>query len=104
MATVAATSQAQGICNFASGGFTGDGTITTITLGFKPRFFKIFNQTDTVIYEKFEGMVAANSIKITGVPAVTNDASAITLDAAGTVTVPAAIAISAKVFSWIAMG
>lgn len=93
-----------GLSNFASGGFTGDGTITTINLGFKPRWFKIVNATDVVVYEKFEGMVAANSVKTVGAGTTTNDASAITLDDAGTVTIPAAIAINAKVFSWVALG
>lgn len=104
MATVAATSQAMGVTNVATGGFTGDGTATTITLGFVPRYFKIFNATDVVVYEKFANMVAANSIKTIAAGTTTNDASAITFDAVGTVTVPAAIAINAKVFSWIAMG
>lgn len=104
MTTFAATSQAQSICNVATGSFTGDGTIATLTLGFKPRYFKLVNATDVVVYEKFEGMVAANSIKTVAAGTTTNDASAITLDAAGTVTIPAAINISAKALSWIAIG
>jgi len=104
MTTFAATTQAMGITNFASGSFTGDGTIATLNLGFKPRYFKLFNATDVVVYEKWEGMVAANSIKTVGVGTTTNDASAITLDAVGTVTIPAAINISAKALSWIAIG
>jgi hypothetical protein len=104
MATVNATSQAQSICNFASGGFTGDGTITTINIGFKPRLFKIFNANAATVYEKFEGMVAANSIKTVTAGTTTNDASAITLNADGTVTIPSAIAINTNVFSWIAFG
>lgn len=104
MATVVATSHAMGVDNFASGSFTGDGTNTTITLGFKPRWFKIYNITDVVSYEKFEGMVAANSIKVVAAGTMTNDVSNITIDAANTVTVPAAIAISAKVMAWIARG
>lgn len=104
MATVNATSQAMGLTNFASGSFTGDGTITTINLGFRPRWFKIFNANAATVYEKFEGMVAANSIKTVTAGTTTNDAAAITLDAAGTVTIPAAIAINTNVFSWVAMG
>ena len=104
MTTFAATSQSNSISNFASGSFTGDGTIATLNLGFKPRYFKMFNATDVVVYEKWEGMVAANSIKTVTAGTTTNDASAITLDSAGTVTIPAAINIAAKAISWVAFG
>lgn len=103
MANVVATSQQMGVDNFASGSFTGDGTATIIKIGFTPRWFKIFNANAATVYEKFEGMVAANSIKTVTAGTTTNDASAITFNTDGTVTIPSAIAISTNVFSWVAM-
>ncbi len=104
MTTFNVTSQAMGIDNFASGSFTSDNTIATLKLGFVPRFFKFFNSTDTISWEKFEGMAANACIKTTGVPAVTNDTTgAITFNSDGTVALAAAAVGNGKAISWVAM-
>lgn len=106
MANVAATSQSMGIANFASGSFTSDNTITTITLGFTPRFAKIVNTTDVIIWEKNEGMPAINAIKTVTAGTTTMDAGSGVLFPTGTRTIVLAAATvgSAKAISWVAHG
>lgn len=106
MATVTATSRSAGINNFASGSFTSDNSITVVTLGFTPRFVKVVNSTDAIIWEKLEGMAAAASVKtVGGTVAVTVDTGgAITINADGTISLSAAAVGSAKAISWVAFG
>lgn len=109
--TKGATSQALGINNFASGSFTSDGNDYIVTLGFKPRWVKVVNSTDTIIWEKIEGMAAANSIKTLAGTTGANDTvttsidtgSAILINADGTISLSATLADTAKAISWIAM-
>ena len=104
MATGTVTSRSAGVHNFATGGFTGDATITTITLGFTPRYFKLFNATDAITWEKFENMGATITAKTVTAGTLTADAtSAVLFSAGGVVTLSAALAASAKVCSWVAM-
>ena len=53
--------QAGGICNFASGYYTGDGTqgAIVIPIGFTPRYVKLINATDLLEYEYIEGLSTA---------------------------------------------
>lgn len=103
MATVSATSQAGGIAQFSAGSFTSDNTATTVALGFTPRFVKVINSTDTIIWEKIEGMAAANSVKQIGDGTTTVDTgSAIVIAADGFVLSATAVGNS-KAISWIAM-
>lgn len=109
MATDTATSQARGIVNMACGSFTGDGTITTVTCGFKPRRVHLINATDRIQQIWQEGMPANNTIN-------TDAAGASTLNTAGLVTpstasdtfqgfrIAAAAAVSTKVYVWTAWG
>lgn len=110
--TVKATSNAGSITNFASGSFTGDGNATFISLGFNPRYFKLFNETDVVTWEKTEGTTAADAWKKASV-ATTPAATQETLDTGGHVTfdttnrgvtLDTTAAPNAKVCSWVAWG
>jgi hypothetical protein len=109
--TVAARSQARGISNFASGSFTSDGNVTNITLGFVPRYMKVFNNTDVIQWEKTEGMAAADAVKTAAGSTGASDTIATTVETGsdvlfnsdGTVSLSAALVGSSKAISWIAM-
>jgi hypothetical protein len=104
MATVAATSQAMGVDNFASGSFTSDNTATIVNVGFKPRWVKVVNTTDVIVWEKIEGMAAANSVKTVTAGTTTIDTgSAIVINTDGTFTLSATAVGNAKAISWVAM-
>ena len=101
---VSATSNSSGIVNFASGSFTSDNTDTTVTLGFVPRWVKVVNSTDTIVWEKIEGMAAVDSIKTVTAGTTTIDTgSAIIINDDGTVTLEAATVGDAKAISWVAL-
>lgn len=103
--TVTATSKSMGITEFSSGSFTGDGGITTINLGFKPRYVKVFNATGVIVWEKFEGMAANTTIKtVTAGTTTTDTTSAILINSDGTVSISAAASVNAAAISWIAIG
>ena len=105
MATVSASSQAAGVVSFASGSFTSDNTATTVTIGFKPRWVKVVNTTDVIVWEKIEGMAAANSVKTVTAGTTTIDTgAAITINTDGTITLSATAVGNAKAISWVALG
>lgn len=99
---IIATREGQGIARGAVGKFTGDGTIVNVTLGFKPKTVRLINLTDAVTFEKIDGMLDTQTVKTTGVPAVTVDTgSAIVLTANG-FSVSATAGVSAKSFVFYA--
>ncbi len=103
MATVTATSKSGGVVNFSSGSFTSDNTATTVTLGFKPRWVKVVNTTDVIVWEKIEGMAAANSIKTVTAGTTTIDTgSAILINTDGTITLSQTAVGNSKAISWVA--
>ena len=105
MATVTPTTQAMGVCNFASGSFTSDNTATTVTLGFTARWIRIVNSTDTITWEKQAGMAAANAVKVVAVGTMTIDTgSAVLINTNGTLTLSAALVGATKAISWVAFG
>jgi len=112
MASVSATSQQMGVVNFASGSFTGDGTATTVTVGFVPRWIKVFNTTGVIVWEKFEGMGNTITIKTVTAGTTTADATSAILigdgttanGAVGTFLISAAAAVNAQALSWVAQG
>lgn len=109
MADVAASTESTGVTNFSTGGFTGDGTITNVTLGFVPRRIELINATDRIKQIWTVDMPANNTIN-------TDAVGASTLNTAGLVVpttsadvfhgfkIAAAAAISAKVYVWSAWG
>lgn len=105
MATVSAASQAMGVVNFASGSFTSDNTATVVNVGFKPRWIKVVNSTDVIVWEKIEGMAAANSVKVVTAGTTTVDTgSAITINSDGTFTLSSGTVGNSKAISWVAVG
>lgn len=97
-----ATSQAAGVANFATGSATGDGTAIEVSLGFKPRYIKVFNLTDVVVWEKFEEFTAAQAIKTVTAGTTTLDTtSAVVIGAAGFTLLAAAFG-NGKVVHWAA--
>lgn len=105
MATVSAISQAMGVGNFASGSFTSDNTATIVKCGFKPRWIKVVNSTDVIVWEKLEGMAAANTVKTVTAGTTTIDTtSGILINTDGTITISAAAVGNAKAISWVALG
>lgn len=99
-----ATRSADGIVRGDCGTHTGDGTLLTVTLGYKPKFVVLVNLTDVVRFEKIDGMGANDTIEI-----VAAAATGTTVDTSGAIvltdtgfTVSAAVNISAKNFAWFA--
>ena len=105
MATDTATSNSAGVANVATGSFTSDNTDTVITLGFIPRWVKVVNSTDAIVWEKIEGMAAVDSVKtVTAGTTTVDTGSAIIIGTDGTITLEAATVGSAKAISYVAVG
>lgn len=101
---VTPVSQAAGISEFASGKFTSDGTAAVVTLGFVPRYIQIFNETDVITWEKFEGQADANSHKIVAAGTKTTDTgSAIVISSTNrTFTLSTTVCGTSKTIYWTA--
>lgn len=98
-----ATSNSMGVVNFATGVFTGAGAIVEVDLGFTPRWVKIFNETDVIMWELFECMSDTITAKTVTAGTTTADTTtAITVDTDG-FSVTAAAAVEDSVLSWVAM-
>lgn len=110
MATDAATNQSRGIANMAVGSFTGDGTLTAVNCGFRPRYVKLINLTDRIVSEITSDMAATQTLNTAAVGTMTLDTgSDIVLKGGPSDTyrgfeVSAATAIAAKAFHYIAYG
>ena len=103
MATVTISARSGGVLNTAVGSFTSDNAAQTLTLGFKPNYIKVINETDTIVWEAFSNSTATKVLKITGVPAVTIDTgTAILINSDGTVTLSATLVGNAKVITFFA--
>jgi len=97
-----ATSHSMGVVNFASGSFTGAGAAVEVDTGFTPRYVRIFDKTNVIIWEKSEDMVAANCIKqVTAGTTTVETSSDIVMDDNG-FTVSATLAASSAEIGWIA--
>jgi hypothetical protein len=103
--TVQAVSQSSGIVQVATGKFTSDGNATILNLGFKARVVELFNETDVIVWKKFEGQAAADTLKMLShdTAQVNKDTgSAIVINTDGTVTISATAAGTSKVIYWTA--
>lgn len=97
MATVTYSKRADGVVNSQTFSFTSDNAAQTVTLGFVPTHVKIINETDVIIWEKFDPMTAANCIKVVTAGTTTLDTgSAIVINTDGTITISATAAGNAK--------
>lgn len=103
MSTVTVVSRANGVVNSYLGKTTGDGAALTVSLGFKPAFVAVYNETDAIVYEWNAGMAATKSFKFTGTPGFTVDTgSAIVDNGDGTITLAAAVNVNAKLLTIVA--
>lgn len=104
MATVTISKRGDGVVNSVTGSFTGDGSAQTLTLGFVPTHIRIINETDVILWEKWDPMAAANSLKTVGSTGVTtlDTGSAIVIGTDGTVALSATLAANAKAIKFIA--
>ena len=104
-----ASSQSQGICNLATGTFTGDGTVAAVNCGFKPRYVKLINLTDRIVSEITDTMAATQTLNTAAAGTMTLDTGSDMVlkgsaDSYRGFEVSAAHNITAKVFHWIAYG
>lgn len=95
MATVTYSKRSDGVNSFASGAFTSDGSAQVLALGFIPNSIEVINETDSILWKKFQPMVAANSLAISAA-VVVNTASQILFNSDGTVTLGATLVDTAK--------
>lgn len=103
--TPTSSQQANGVCNFANGSWTGDGTTTTIKLGFKPRYVEILNATDVTLWMWMSTMAATNTVKqVTAGTTTLDTGSAIVDNGDGTITVSATAGASGKAMHFMAQG
>ena len=101
------------VANIATGKFTSDNTIANIQCGFSPKFIRVVNTTDVIIWEWNEGLAATNTIKVvtagtttidTGTAiSVPVDAGKATVQGSVSFNISAAAAGNAKAISWIAI-
>lgn len=111
MATDTATAQAMGVANIATGSSTGAAAIIEVTLGFKPRHVRVFNETDAILWEKYAAQADADCAKTVTAGTLTKDtSSAIILKGGGAndtyrgFQLSAALAANGKSLHWIAYG
>lgn len=103
MATGSVSRTGMGIARGSCGTVAaGDATALSVTLGFKPKYVMIFNETDVIKWEKLYNQADANTIKTVAAGTMTKDTtSAIVLSESGFVAT-AALNAAAKVLHWYA--
>lgn len=97
-----ATSQSWGRANIATGSFTGGGSEVDVELGFMPRFIKLINTTDVIIYEFIEGMADTATLKSVSAGANSVDTGSMLVPDANGFTVAAGAAVNGKDIVWMA--
>lgn len=98
--------------NLANGSFTSDGNATSINVGFNPRVVMIYNATDVVKWEKYQGMAAADAIKTVAAGTMTEDTTSAVLIGADAglnepgsgILLSAALCGTGKTIVWYAFG
>jgi len=102
---ISATKKSAGVVNFSSGSFTGTApTTTTISLGFAPRWCRIFTPTGVITWEKDAHLAAANCIKTVAAGTMTLDTGSHVLFSGNTIVLTATVAVNADLVTWVAMG
>lgn len=103
MATVTIATRSGGVINSASGSFTSDGSAQTVTLGFKPAWFKVINETDVIVWEVFASSSATKVVKtVTGGTTTVDTGSAVVINSDGTVTLASGTVGTSKVITFVA--
>ena len=111
MAITQTNSDPTGVVSYANGSYLDDAATPeamVIELGFTPRYVMVMNETDRTKTEKFEGQVAANTVKtaVNGDATLATDSAILFSTTAGTngFTFLKALAIQNKQYRWIALG
>lgn len=103
MATVTLATRSGGVINTTSGSFTSDGAAQVITLGFKPAWVKVINETDVIVWEVFGSSSATKVLKTVAAGTTTVDTgSAIVINTDGTITLSATAVGTSKVITFAA--
>jgi len=112
MTQVTTTQQADGVVNMTNGRLTGAGAAVDVQLGFRPRFVRIFNETDVILWEKYVSQPDTDSMKQVAAGTTTKDTTSAIIIRGGAAnndsfrgfTLSAALAASGKVLHWTAEG
>lgn len=108
MTAETADMQAYGISNLAHGSLTAAAAVVDVTLGFRPRFVQVFNETDAILWQKYATQSDANTLKSdTAVAKDTGSAIVFKGDDGDTYkgfSMSATLAANAKVLHWVAYG
>lgn len=105
-----ATTQDGGVSNLAIGSLTSDNSAVAITTGFKPRYVKVINLTDKIVWEWTADMAATHTLKTVAAGTITDDTTSAIVPHGGPdgdfrgFTLSAAAADNAKVIHYIAFG
>lgn len=103
MATVTISKRADGIVNVVTGSFTSDNAAQAISLGFEALQIIVVNETDILVWERFDPMAAANSLLHTGSTGViTIDTNSQITQSGGVLTLGATLVGNAKAIKFIA--
>jgi hypothetical protein len=105
MATVTISKRSGTVAQSVTGSFTSDGSAQVLALGFVPSFITVINETDTILWEKWDPMVAANSLKCVNNAAtqfVVDTTSQILFNSDGTVTLGATLVGTSKAIKFYA--
>lgn len=103
MATVTLSAKQFGVPQSVCGSFTSDNNAQTLTLGFIPSAIFVINETDTIRWDKWRSMTAANCIKTTSTTQSVETSSDILINTDGTVTLSATLVGSSKAIKFFAM-
>lgn len=105
MSTDVATSNANGVVNFATGQLDPTaGEAIVVTLGFTPRHVKVVNEDLVEVWEKFEGMGATAALKTVTAGTTTYDTNSGIVLAERGFTISAAAAGTGDNVMWAAWG
>jgi len=105
-----ATTQDGGVSNLAVGSFTSDNTAVNVNTGFKPRYVKVINLTDKIVWEWTYDMAATHTLKTVAAGTITDDTTSAIVAHGGPdgdfrgFALSAAAAGNAKVIHYIAFG
>lgn len=92
----------QGIARGSCGTNTGDATVLTVHLGFKPKKVEIFNETDAILWSKYATQADANTVKVVTAGTMTKDTTSAIVITEDGFTTSAGLNAAAKVLHWYA--
>src|SRR5262245_51691115 len=109
MATDIPTTQDGGVSNLAVGSFTGAGEAVNVITGFKPRYIRVINLTDRMVWEWTYDMAATHALKTINDGTATDDTGSAIVAKGGQddfrgFVLSATLAANAKVIHYVAFG